>query len=152
VPNNDALFKILHIADLHLGKSLRSQDLAEDQRFMLNQIVSKVDEAQPDLIIIAGDVFDRSIPSEDAQTMFGQFMAEVRRALPHEGRIVVIPGNHDSPRRIAYAAELFEAVGIHVVGEVTAQPAVVLSKAATRAAVWALPFVTHGAYHEFKTR
>jgi exonuclease SbcD len=146
----DLIFKILHMSDLHLGKSLRAQDLADDQAYVLGQIVRRTEGLAPDLVIISGDVFDRSIPSEGAQTMFGRFMADLRRVLPRHARILVIPGNHDSPRRIAFAAELFEAVGIHLVSDVRLAPALVLEKEGTRAAVWALPFVTHGAYHEFR--
>jgi len=150
MPSTEPLFKMLHMSDLHLGKSLRAQDLAEDQAYVLGQIVRRTEGLAPDLVIISGDVFDRSIPSEGAQTMFGRFMADLRRALPRHARILVIPGNHDSPRRIAFAAELFEAVGIHLVSDVRLAPALVLEKEGTRAAVWALPFVTHGAYHEFR--
>jgi exonuclease SbcD len=148
--STDVVFKILHMSDLHLGKSLRAQDLAEDQAYVLGQIVRRAEGLAPDLVIISGDVFDRSIPSEGAQTMFGRFMADLRRVLPRHARILVIPGNHDSPRRITFAAELFEAVGIHLVSDVRLAPALVLEKGGTRAAVWALPFVTHGAYHEFR--
>lgn len=148
--STDLIFKILHMSDLHLGKSLRTQDLAEDQAYVLSQIVQRAEGLAPDLVIISGDVFDRSIPSEDAQTMFGRFMADLRRVLPRHARILVIPGNHDSPRRIAFAAELFEAVGIHLVSDIRLAPALVLEKGGTQAAVWALPFVTHGAYHEFR--
>lgn len=150
MPSTDNIFKILHMSDLHLGKSLRSQDLAEDQAYVLGQIVRRAEERAPDLVIISGDVFDRSIPSENAQTMFGRFMADLRRALPEQARTLVIPGNHDSPRRIAFAAELFEAVGIHLVSDIRCDPALVLERGGKRAAVWALPFVTHGAYHEFR--
>lgn len=166
MPSTDTIFKILHMSDLHLGKSLRAQDLAEDQAYVLGQIVRRAEELEPDLVIISGDVFDRSIPSEGAQTMFGRFMADLRRALQgkarstprdqahstlrDQARILVIPGNHDSPRRIAFAAELFEAVGIHLVSDIRLAPALVLEKDGKRAAVWALPFVTHGSYHEFR--
>ena len=150
--HSDKIFKIAHISDLHLGKSLRSQDLAQDQSAVLEQIVEKIRALKLDLVVIAGDVFDRSIPSESAQTMFGWFMAELKRALPQNGRILVIPGNHDSPKRIAFAAELFESVGIHLVSEILLSPTLVLEKGGKRAAVWALPFVTHGTYSEFKRR
>jgi len=80
MPSTDTIFKILHMSDLHLGKSLRAQDLAEDQAYVLGQIVRRAEELEPDLVIISGDVFDRSIPSEGAQTMFGRFMADLRRA------------------------------------------------------------------------
>lgn len=150
--HSDKIFKIAHISDLHLGKILRSQDLAQDQAAILAQIVEKIRALKLDLVVIAGDVFDRSIPSESAQTMFGWFMAELKRALPQNGRILVIPGNHDSPKRIAFAAELFESVGIHLVSEILLSPTLVLEKGGKRAAVWALPFVTHGTYSEFKRR
>jgi exonuclease SbcD len=144
------IFRILHISDLHLGKTLRARDLAEDQAHILNSIVRETARLEPDLVLIAGDIFDRSIPSESAQTMFGRFMADLRRVLPFDGRILVIPGNHDSARRVAFAAELFEAVGIHLVSNIGSDPALVLERGGKRAAVWALPFVTHGAFHEFR--
>jgi len=140
------------MSDLHLGKILRSKDLAEDQEYVLAQIVHTAHTVRPDIAIIAGDVFDRSIPAESAQTMFGHFMANLRGALTNSTRILVIPGNHDSPRRVAYAAELFEAVGIHLVSEVRIEPAFVLEKGGKHVAVWALPFVTHGMYQEFMRR
>ncbi len=146
------IFRILHMSDLHLGKSLRSKDLSEDQAHALEQIVAATRSMQPDLVLIAGDVFDRSIPSEVAQTMFGRFMADLRRALAPDAKILVIPGNHDSPRRVAFAAELFEAVGIHLVSEVKLEPALILEKGGARLAVWALPFVTHGLFNEFRRR
>ena len=149
---SDKIFKIAHISDLHLGKSLRSQDLAQDQSAALEQIVEKIRMLKLDLVVIAGDVFDRSIPSESTQTMFGWFMAKLKRVLPQNSRILVIPGNHDSPKRIAFAAELFEAVGIYLVSEILSSPTLVLEKGGKKAAVWALPFVTHGTYHEFKRR
>jgi len=149
MPETDSIFKIIHISDLHLGKSLRSQDLSEDQAHALGQIVLQAERLKPDLVVVSGDVFDRSIPSEGAQTMFGRFMADLRRVLPGLSRILVIPGNHDSPRRVAFAAELFEAVGIHLVSDIKCEPSLVLEKGGKRTAVWALPFVTHGAYHEF---
>lgn len=144
------IFKILHVSDLHIGKNLRSHDLAEDQAHILSLIVREAERLAPDLVLIAGDIFDRSIPSEGAQTMFGRFMADLRHALPFDAKILVIPGNHDSARRIAFAAELFEAVGIYLVSNVRPSPALVLEKGGKRAAVWALPFVTHGTFHEFK--
>ena len=152
MPPTDKIFRILHISDLHLGKSLRSRDLSEDQAHTLEKIVAAAQSERPDLVLVAGDVFDRSIPSEVAQTMFGRFMADLRNALATEAKILIIPGNHDSPRRVAFAAELFETVGIHLVSEIRTKPAIVLEKAGSRLAVWALPFVTHGLYHEFKRR
>lgn len=150
MPQGDKILKILHMSDLHLGKILRSKDLAEDQEYILAQIVHTAHTVRPDIAIIAGDVFDRSIPAESAQSMFGHFMANLRGALTNSTKILVIPGNHDSPRRVAYAAELFEAVGIHLVSEVRLEPAFMLKKGEKHIAVWALPFVTHGMYQEFK--
>lgn len=152
MPTANKIFKIMHMSDLHLGKSLRSRDLSEDQAHALGQIVAAARSERPDLVLVAGDVFDRSIPSEVAQTMFGRLMADLRRALAPEAKILVIPGNHDSPRRVAFAAELFESVGIHLVSEVRLEPALVLEKGGARLAVWALPFVTHGLLNDFRRR
>jgi len=148
--NKPALFKILHMSDLHLGKSLKSHDLDEDHAHVLAQIVLSAERVQPDLVLICGDIFDRSIPTEGAQTLFGRFMADLRRALPRQAHILVIPGNHDSARRVAYASELFESVGIHLVSKIGLEPALVLEKEERRAAIWAIPFLTFGAYHEFR--
>ncbi len=150
MPPANKIFKIMHMSDLHLGKSLRSRDLAEDQAHALQQIVAAARNERPDLVLVAGDVFDRSIPSEVAQTMFGEFMADLRRVLTPEAKILIIPGNHDSPRRVAFAAELFEAVGIHLVSEIKREPALILEKGGARLAVWALPFVTYGLFNEFR--
>ncbi|MCX8014176.1 MAG: metallophosphoesterase, partial [Rectinema sp.] len=79
-----AIFKILHMSDLHLGKSLRGHDLGQDQENALAQIVQHAMRAQPDLVLMSGDIFDRSIPPEGAQSQFGHFMADLRRVLPPE--------------------------------------------------------------------
>lgn len=148
--NKPALFKMLHMSDLHLGKSLKSHDLEEDQAHVLAQIVQTAERVQPDAVLICGDIFDRSIPTEGAQSLFGRFMADLRRALSPQAHILVIPGNHDSARRVAYASELFESVGIHLVSRIGLEPALVLEKEERRAAFWAIPFPTFGAYHEFR--
>ena len=77
-----SVMKILHTSDLHLGKRLHQHSLLEDQQFVLSQMVQLIHQEQPDLFVVAGDVFDRSLPPEDAMDLFGRWLAEIRECQP----------------------------------------------------------------------
>ncbi|MDH7483520.1 MAG: exonuclease subunit SbcD, partial [Spirochaetales bacterium] len=102
--------------------------------------------------LISGDVFDRLIPSENTLALFGRFLADLRAALSPEAHIVVLPGNHDSARRLAYAAELFWPLNIHLIERIDTEPAVVVEREGRRLAVWAVPFVSHSVFEAFRQR
>jgi len=103
--------KLIHLSDLHLGKRVNEFSMLEDQRFILDRILAIVDDEQPDAVLIAGDVYDKSIPSEEAMALLDRFLWEL--AL-RERPVFLISGNHDSDGRLAFAGRLLSARGIHV--------------------------------------
>ena len=107
--------KFFHLSDLHLGLKLHGCDLAEDQTYVLNQIVKAAEERRPDAVVIAGDIYDRSMPSGEAMRLFDWFLTELRRRSPKTA-ILVISGNHDNALRINTYRELLETSGIHLIG------------------------------------
>ena len=95
--------KILHTSDLHIGKRVNEFSMLDDQRHILNEILGIVRDERPDALIIAGDVYDKSIPSAEAVTLFDKFLLELSAlSLP----TFIISGNHDSPERLGFASEL----------------------------------------------
>lgn len=105
--------KIFHLSDLHIGKQLHYYNLKENQRAILQQIIDKAEEYRPDAILICGDIFDKSVPSAEAYTIFDEFLnklADVKPQIP----VLIIAGNHDNPHRLAYAGEFLEKHGIYV--------------------------------------
>lgn len=107
--------KFFHLSDLHIGKQLHYYSLAEDQRHILDQVVEWAKREQPQAVVIAGDVYDKAIPSGEAVSLFDYFLTELTKALP-EGRVLVIAGNHDSPRRLDFASSILEKHQVHIVG------------------------------------
>ncbi|MDO5861924.1 MAG: exonuclease SbcCD subunit D [Thermoplasmata archaeon] len=105
--------KVLQTSDMHLGKRVHEYSLAEDQRHILKEIVGAVAAEKPDALLIAGDVYDRAVPSEEAVTMFGNFLGEVNDL---GCQIYVIAGNHDSGARLDYCGPLLGRSGIHIAG------------------------------------
>lgn len=98
--------KFLHLADLHLGKTLGDFDLKDDQRYILQQILEIAETKQVDAVLIAGDVFDKTVPSEGAVQILDEFIRElVERHL----QVYMISGNHDSDERLNFGSSLFEA-------------------------------------------
>lgn len=95
--------KFFHLSDLHLGKRLNKYSLIEDQRYVLAQVLSYIDEEHPDAVVIAGDVYDKSIPSAEAVQLFDSFLVEIAK---RDIAALVISGNHDSPERNAFGAQL----------------------------------------------
>ena len=103
--------KLVHLSDLHLGKRVNEFPMIEEQRFILEQILDIIGEEAPDGVIIAGDVYDKTVPSTDAVKLFDDFL--VRLAGMKE-QVFVISGNHDSPERIAFGGRLMDVSGIHL--------------------------------------
>jgi exonuclease SbcD len=110
------LFKFLHTADLHLGKTFYEMSLIEDQRCALDQIADILLDPSYRALIIAGDVYDRSVPSPEAVRLFGSFLARLKSQNPAL-ELLIIPGNHDSPARLGFGRELFAELGIRLAGE-----------------------------------
>ena len=103
--------KFLHLGDLHLGKSLGEFDLIEDQKYILDQILGIVREKSVDAVLIAGDVYDKTIPSEAAINLLDYFLY----CLSETGaKTFLISGNHDSDDRLNYGSQLFRANQIYI--------------------------------------
>ena len=103
--------KILHLGDLHLGKALSEYSLIEDQKYILDQILDIISEKRVDAVLIAGDVYDRSLPSEAAVGLLDVFISEL--ADKNIGTYM-ISGNHDSESRLEYGSRLFSGKNIHI--------------------------------------
>ncbi len=104
-----------HLSDLHIGAKLYDRDLLEDQRTVLTEIARLAEEHQPDAIVIAGDVYDRSIPSVEAVALLDDFLGMLRRGVP-DAAILVISGNHDSPQRLDFFREELQGQKIWMIG------------------------------------
>ena len=131
--------KLLHLSDLHLGKRLNEFSLIEDQEDILNKILAIVRAEAPEGVMIAGDVYDKAVPSAEAVGLFDRFLVGLAELTPH---IFVISGNHDSPERIAFASRLLSRTGIHLspVYDGRVRPVELTDEFGT-AAVYLLPFV-----------
>lgn len=108
--------KLVHLSDLHIGKRVNEFSMLEDQKYILGKILSEIRRISPDALLIAGDVYDKSIPPAEAVTLFDDFLTELS-TLGLE--TFIISGNHDSSERLAYGARLFESSGIHLTSTYT---------------------------------
>ncbi|MDO4815784.1 MAG: exonuclease SbcCD subunit D [Bacillota bacterium] len=102
--------KLIHLSDLHLGKRLREYSLLEDQEYILAEILNIIDGEKPDGVIIAGDIYDKAVPSAEAVRLFDEFVFRLsKRGL----KVFVISGNHDSAERVAYLGRVVENAGVY---------------------------------------
>lgn len=107
--------RFFHLSDLHLGIKLYEHDLLKDQKAILDEIVALTRQYQPDAVVFAGDIYDRSVPPVEAVALFDDYMTQLRAALPN-GEIMLISGNHDSAQRLdVFRSELSDR-GIHMIG------------------------------------
>ena len=103
--------KFLHLSDLHLGKNLNGFSLYQDQAYILNQVVQIAQNEQIDAVIIAGDIFDKSVPNSQAIQLFDEFLTSwAELNLP----VFIISGNHDNAQRVAFGANLFKQNNIFI--------------------------------------
>lgn len=104
--------KLLHTSDLHLGKKLAEESFYEDQKYILEEIINIVKEKDIEGVLIPGDIYDKSIPSSEANLLFDNFLTQ----LAHLNiQVFIISGNHDSNERLSYGSKLFNELNIHIV-------------------------------------
>ena len=103
--------KFVHLSDLHLGKRVNEYSMLEDQEYILTKIINIIDDEKPACVIIAGDVYDKSIPSAEAVQMFDDFLTRLAK---RNLQVFVISGNHDSPERMSFGSRLMNQSGIHI--------------------------------------
>ena len=103
--------KLFHLSDLHIGKRVNEFSMIEDQKYILKRILDLAEEEKPDGIILAGDVYDKQIPSAEAVQVFDEFITRLAgRAIP----VFIISGNHDSADRLAFGGRLLNSRGIYL--------------------------------------
>lgn len=103
--------KLVHLSDLHIGKRVNEISMIEDQEYILQQIIRIIDEEKPAAVLICGDVYDKSVPSAEAVTLFDDFLCRLAK---RDTQVLIISGNHDSPERLAFGNRLMEHAGIHI--------------------------------------
>lgn len=103
--------RFIHLSDLHLGKRVNEFSMIEDQKYILNQVLETIDEVKPDGVMIAGDIYDKSMPSEEAVRLLNDFISELAKK---DTKTFIISGNHDSSERLAFASELISNSGIYI--------------------------------------
>lgn len=107
--------RILHLADLHLGKIFHDVHLTDDQAYLLDQAATLAMEEHIDTVVISGDVYDRSVPPIEATEILDDFLS--RLVLDLGLKVVLIPGNHDSAERIAFGSRLLRDRGLHIAAD-----------------------------------
>ena len=131
--------KFFHLSDLHLGRRMYEFSLIEDQKFILEEILRLAEKKCPDAVVIAGDIYDRAVPSAEAVELFDGFLRALsERHIP----VLCISGNHDSPERIAFGASLMTPSGVYLspVYNGSVEP-VALSDAFGDVRFYLLPFI-----------
>ena len=107
--------KLVHLSDLHLGKRVNEFSMLEDQQYILRQILEIIDRERPEAVLIAGDVFDKSVPSAEAVTLCDDFLVQLSGRKDRWGmQTYVISGNHDSAERLTFGGRLMGASGVHI--------------------------------------
>ena len=103
--------RLFHLSDLHLGKRVNDFSMLEQQEAILKQIIDYIKRESPDGVLIAGDIYDKSIPSAEAVQLFDNFLVELAKL---HLQVFIISGNHDSPERIAFGSRIMDVSGIHL--------------------------------------
>lgn len=103
--------KFMHLGDLHIGKTVNDFSMIEDQNYILDQLLSILDEQKVDGVLIAGDVYDKAVPSEEAVGVLDHFLCQLA---DRQGKTFIISGNHDSDARLSFGSSLFESNGIYI--------------------------------------
>lgn len=140
--------RFFHLSDLHIGKQLHHYNLKEDQEAILAEVVSYAKKLKPDAIVIAGDIYDKTVPSAEAVTVFDHFLTELSGITPVIP-ILIISGNHDSPKRLEFAGEILRRYHIHIAGSPPERPEdriekVELQDAYGKVNFYLLPFLKPG--------
>lgn len=103
--------KFIHLSDLHLGKRVNEFSMIEDQKDILKKIEKIIDDENPDGILIAGDIYDKSVPSEEAVVLLDEFLSHLAM---QKRQVYIISGNHDSAVKLSFASKLIDGSGIHI--------------------------------------
>ena len=131
--------KLIHTADLHIGKSVCEHSMLDEQRFILANILEVVATEKPDALLIAGDVYDKSVPSAEAVAVLDEFLVQLSKT---GTKVFVLSGNHDSAERIAFGGRIMADRGVYMSPVYSgAFTPVTLKDELGEVDVWMLPFV-----------
>ena len=141
--------KFLHISDLHIGKTVNGFSMLEEQRHVFGQIICYIDFEKPDAVLIAGDVYDRAVPSVEAVHLFDDFLTNLAAK---DVTVILISGNHDSPERLNYASRLLSERKLHLCGVFDGLlRSVSLYDTHGNVTFWMLPFIKPSSVRGFFT-
>lgn len=130
--------KIIHTADWHLGRVLHQQSLLDEQVHVLDQLFDYIQIHQVDVLVVAGDIYDRAVPPKEAVTLLDNF---INRLAKIDVPIVMISGNHDGAERLGFASKQLRAAGVHIMGDLTQiQQAVVVEKSGVKVHIYGIPY------------
>ena len=137
--------RIFHLSDLHIGLKLKEHDLRKDQEYIFERIAGYAGEHQPDVIVIAGDIYDKAVPSAEAVDMFDSFVSRLGEVCP-KAYIMMISGNHDSASRVNVFRGLLAKQKVYMIGMPPKMPdehieKVTVSEECGEVDFWLLPFV-----------
>lgn len=131
--------KFLHTSDWHIGRQLHNQSLLEDQKHVLLQLVAYARQHQVDAVIVAGDIYDRSVPPSEAVALLSEVLNELVMVLNIP--VIMIAGNHDGHQRLAFAAQQMTSSGLHIIGPLTQDVQTITLKGQKDGAVfYAIPY------------
>ena len=133
--------RVFHTADWHLGRIFHNVSLLDDQKYIIEQLISEIDQGKPDAVIIAGDVYDKAIPPEGAIRLLEDFINRVggQRGVP----IIMISGNHDSGARLSFASSVLQKADVHIIGKSTLDTIpIILNDAHGEVYVYPLPYLS----------
>lgn len=140
--------RFFHLSDLHIGRQLHHYNLQKDQEHILGQIADYAEQEHPDAVVIAGDIYDKAAPSGEAVAVFDSFLTRLSRIRP-QIPVLIISGNHDSPKRMRYASSILQDNQIYIAAVPPAVPQdrltkVVLEDSYGEVCFYLLPFVKPG--------
>lgn len=139
--------RFLHLADLHIGKRVNEFSMIEDQKYILNQILDIVRDYAVDCVLIAGDIYDKPVPSAEAVVLFDDFISNLKNM---KVSVVAISGNHDSPERIGFGAKIMNKNGVYMSRPFEKTPEkLVLQDEFGPVNIYMLPFIKPGIVRPF---
>lgn len=131
--------KFIHLGDLHIGKSVNEFSMIEDQRYILQQILKIVEDEAIDGVLMAGDIYDKTIPSEEAVKVFDWFLNEL---VKRKTKTFIVSGNHDSDERLNFGSNMFRSSDIYIAGKYEGQiQKVTLEDEQGPLNVWMIPYI-----------
>lgn len=141
--------KFLHVADLHIGKRVNEFSMLEDQKYILKEILRIIDEIKPMGILVAGDIYDKSVPAGEAVEVLDEFLTEL---VSRKVQLFIVSGNHDSPERLNFGSRILQKNGVHIAGTFEGQlKHIVMEDEFGPVNIYLLPFIKPAMVNQYYT-